>query len=102
MSAAQAAHRPRQAEAGRGLGPPWRPLALVEASGQRTMGGVLALARLSREKRPQPSSAHVHLASRCTTAAQVFIIGACIHHVCVSQVLQPLPETPLCSAIDNL
>ena len=63
------------AGAGRGLGPPWRRLALVEESGPRTVGGVLALTRLSREKGPQPSSARIIRAA----AAQACIIGAHVH-----------------------
>ena len=90
-------HRPSysSAGAGRGLGPPWRRLALVEESGQRTVGGVLALTRLSREKGPQSSSAR----SIRAAAAQACIIRT---HPYGRQVLQPLPETPLCSAIENL
>ena len=91
------------AGAGRGLGPPWRRLALVEESGPRTVGGVLALARLSREKGPQPSSARIIWAA----AAQAYVIRTHMHmrHTYTplwTQVLQPLPETPLCSAIENL
>lgn len=91
------------AGAGRGLGPPWRRLALVEESGPRTLGGVLALTRLSREKSPQPSSARIISGQPLHRHASYVHTCTCVIRTHLwTQVLQPLPETPLCSAIENL
>lgn len=73
-----------------------RRLALVGASRQRTAGGVLALTRASRERRAAAEP------GTYTRAAAAHEVGRVPTPTCAPQVLQPLPETPLCSAVENL